>query len=47
MDAVVNGPLGLVVVRLVETSEIAKGKENTVFVVNSERVVEFINALNQ
>lgn len=30
-----------------ETSEVAKAKENTVFVVNSEHVVEFISALNQ
>lgn len=30
-----------------ETSAIAKAKENTVFVVNSENLVEFINALNQ
>lgn len=30
-----------------KTSKIARAKENTVFVVNSEHLVEFINALNQ
>lgn len=30
-----------------ETSEIAQAKENTVFVVNSERLVEFVAGLNQ
>lgn len=30
-----------------ETSEIARAKENTVFVVNSESLVEFVSALNQ
>lgn len=29
------------------TAEIAQAKENTVFVVNSERLVEFVSALNQ